>query len=211
MNDQSTQVKALKDAIIKRANELAKEHVQQGKLVRNKIMQDAREKVNIMEKKELLAAKDNADREYMRLVQSTELRMQAELDRNRWGLVESVMDKVARKVAAISEQREVYEPVLYDLIKKGVEDINLPRLVATLNANDHPQLQQKWAEFVQELKADITLSSKYCSCSGGVRLYSEDGSVMVDNTFEGIIERRRDELMRLVFERLFSELLAVGV
>lgn len=211
MSDQATQVKALQEAIIQRAKELAEEHIKQGKLIRNRIILEARDKVTIMEKKELLAAKDNADREFNRLVQSTELRMQAELDRNRWGLVQSVMDTVSRRIAALSEQRDVYEPVLYQLVKKGVEDMGLPKLVASINSNDHPFMHEKWSEFVKDLDAEITLSSEHCSCSGGVRLYSEDGSVMVDNTFEGIIKRRQDELMRLVFERLFSELLAVGV
>lgn len=211
MSDQSEQVKALQKAIIQRARELAEEHVNQGKLIRSKIMQDARDKVQIMEKKELLATKDHADREYKRLVQASELRMQAELDRNRWGLVQSVMDQVGQKVAALSEQRDVYEPILYRMLEKGVEDIKLPRLIASINSRDHPYMEEKWEQFVSGLDAEITLSSKHCECSGGVRLYSEDGSTMVDNTFEGIIKRRQDELMRLVFERLFSQLLAVGV
>lgn len=211
MSDQSEQVKALQQAIIERARELAEEHVNQGKLIRNKIMQDARDKVQIMEKKELLAAKDNADREYKRLVQASELHMQAELDRNRWGLVQSVMDTVGLKVAALIEQRDMYEPILYRLLEKGVEDIKLPKLVASLNARDYPHLEKKWDQFVKDLGAEVSLSSKACECSGGVRLYSEDGDVMVDNTFEGIIKRRQDELMRLVFERLFSRLLDVGV
>lgn len=211
MSDQSGQVKALQQAIIQRARELAEEHINQGKLVRSKIMQDARDKVQVMEQKELLAAKDHADREYNRLVQASELRMQAELDRNRWGLVQSVMGTVAQQVADLSEQRDVYEPILYRLLEKGVEDIKMPSLVARINSRDHPFMEKKWQQFVSGLDAEITLSPEHCKCTGGVRLYSEDGDAMVDNTFEGIIKRREDELMRLVFERLFSQLLAVGV
>ena len=103
MATESEQVRALQQAILERAKELAAEHVSQGEMTRGKIIEDAREKVKLMEQKELLAARLQADREYQRQVQANELRIQAELDRNRWGLVQSVMDKISRQLVELHQ------------------------------------------------------------------------------------------------------------
>ena len=94
MNNQTDQVSTLKQAMLDRARKLANEHIAQGNLSRQHIMQDAREKIQLMEQKELLAAKALAEREYLRTVQASEIHLQAEMDRNRWGMVRVVMEKL---------------------------------------------------------------------------------------------------------------------
>ena len=211
MSDQSSQINALQDAIIERAQQLAQEHINEGNLTRNRIIRDAREKVKLMEQKELLAAKDNAEREYHRLVQANELRLQSELDQNRWGIVQSVMDVVVQRIAEFAENGAEYEPVLFQLLKNGVEVINQTHVVAQMNHRDYHKYVETWPRFVADLDAEIELSKDYCECSGGVRLITQDGNTMVDNTFEGVLSRRQDELMRLIFERLFSQVQGIGV
>lgn len=209
MSDQK-QVKDLQKAIIQRARDLAEEHVNQGELIRNRIMHDVHDKVQIMEKKELLSAQENADREFHRLVQANELRMQAELDRNRWGLVQSIMETVRLKVASLNQDKPVYRRILLDLLGCGLAELRQNSVVAHLNADDHQQFASEWDEFTAALDTQVALADEHCECSGGVRVYSSDGDMMVDNTFEGIIARRQDELMRVVFERLFSQVPAIG-
>ncbi len=99
MGNDDNQVEALKEAILKRAQQLAAEHEREGEMTRDKIIKDTREKIKLMEEKELLAAKVQADREYQRKVQASELHMQAEQDRNRWGLVQSVLDAVEQQIS----------------------------------------------------------------------------------------------------------------
>lgn len=210
MSDQK-QVKELQKAIIQRARDLAEEHVNQGALIRNRIMHEVHDKVQIMEKKELLSAQENADREFHRLVQANELRMQAELDRNRWGLVQSLMDTVRLKVASLNQDKPAYRQILLGLLHSGLGELGQSSVVAHLNANDHQLFASEWAEFTADLEVQVALADEACECSGGVRIYSRDGDMMVDNTFEGIIARRQDELMRIVFERLFSQVPAIGV
>lgn len=41
--------------------------------------------------------------------------------------------------------------------------------------------------------------------SGGVILKSSDGKITLDNTFEGILGRKKDEMRRRVGKLLFSE------
>jgi hypothetical protein len=52
---ESEQVRALQQSILERARELSAGHVAQGEMTRNKILEDAHEKVKLMEQKELLA------------------------------------------------------------------------------------------------------------------------------------------------------------
>lgn len=207
MSVDNDQVAALQKAILERARELAAEHIRQGELTRAKILADMREKIKLREEKELLAAQVEADREYDRLVQASELRIRAELDRNRWGLVQAAMDKVTRRLAALRNDSRRYEEVFSALLAQGVEAIGQPAVVTSINNADHSLFHDRWDDIVRAAcgdKVDVRLAPEACACSGGVRLLSVQGDVMLDNTFEGIIARRGEQLQRIIFERLFS-------
>jgi V/A-type H+-transporting ATPase subunit E len=210
---ETDQVKALQQAILERAQELSDGHVAQGQMTRTRIMEDAREKIKLMEQKELLSARLHSDREYHRQVQASELRIQAELDRNRWGLVQSVMDKITRNLAELCNHDQRYRQIFENLLIHGVSRIRCPRLVASLNSDDLTRFHDSWKAMVKRCcgdETDIKLLPEACPCSGGLKLVSEQGDVMIDNTFEGIIARREDELQRLIFERLFSTVTSKG-
>ncbi|MGD2171496.1 MAG: V-type ATP synthase subunit E family protein [Gammaproteobacteria bacterium] len=213
MASESEQVKALQQAILERARELSDEHITQGRMTRDKILEDAHEKIKLLEQKELLAARLNSEREYQREVQASELRIRAELDRNRWGLVQSMMDKITRRLVELRKDNKAYRPVFEHLLRQGVELIGRPRLVASLGNEDLSRFHDDWQSMVRACCGDeveVRLSPEACQCSGGLRLMSEEGDVMIDNTFEGIISRRENELQQLIFERLFSSLETQG-
>jgi V/A-type H+-transporting ATPase subunit E len=210
---EAEQVKALQQAILERARDLSAEHVAQAGMSREKILEDMREKIKLMEQDEMLAAKISADREYQRLVQASELHNQAELDRNRWGLLQSVMDRVRRRLTELREDKPCYRRVLGSLLAQAAGQIGDAEPVATLNNDDRSRYHDDWNALVAESCGEdvrIKLSPRSADCSGGVRLTSKHGDVMIDNSFEGILERREDELQRLIFERLFATLPARG-
>lgn len=213
MASEAEQVRALQQSILERARELSAEHVAQGEMTRNKIIEDAHEKVKLMEQKELLAARLHSEREYQRQVQANELRIQAELDRNRWGLVQSVMDKITRQLVELGEDDLRYQAIFEFLLKQGVESIGYPRLVASISNDDLSRFRDNWQAIVKDCCGSdvrIKLSPEACQCSGGLKLVTEQGDVMIDNTFEGIIARHESVLQRLIFERLFSTASAMG-
>lgn len=210
-NESGNQVRALQDAIIKRAHELNEEHINQGQMTRTRIMEDARAKLKLMEQKELLAAKENAEREFQRRVQASEIQLQASLDRNRWGLVQAVMDKVHQQIEQISAESSSYDPVFKQLLEKGAKALGQEHQFAMLNHRDRKKYQPVWEKMIQPLGVSIELSDEICDCSGGLRLISADGSMMIDNTFEGIISRHHEELLQTIFERLFSQVPSMGV
>jgi len=210
---ESDQVKALQRAILERARKLADGHISQGEMTRGKIIEDAREKIKLMEQKELLSARVHSEREYQRQVQASELRIQAELDRNRWGLVQSVMDKITRQLAELRKNDAAYRLVFESLLKHGVDSLRSNQLVASLGNDDLARFHDDWAAMVKACCGDqveVRLSPQACQCSGGLRLVSKQGDVMIDNTFEGIISRRQNELQQLIFERLFSTVSTKG-
>ena len=212
MDNQSDQVSALKKAMLERAHKLADEHIAQGNASRQKIMQDTREKVQLMEQKELLAARSLAEREYLRKVQASEIQMQAEMDRNRWGMVQLVIEKLKKRLSALVEQNEEYQLVFTQMLNQAAALINQENLIAYVNSQDLKTFQPIWSEISAGIKgSSITLCEESINCSGGVRVLSEDGTVMVDNTFEGLVSREEVALQSLVFERLFASVSGTGV
>jgi len=213
MVSDNEQVAALKLAILKRAGDLSEEHIQQGKMTAEKILEDMREKIQLMEQKELLSAKVHADRAYQRKVQASELRMQAEQDRNRWGLAQSVLELVIEQINAIHDDSSRYDKMFRALLKQSVKKIGPVPLVAYLNKMDQQRYSANWQTLVQQCcgkAADIQLASELCECSGGFKLTSETGDMMLDYTFEGVFQRKDAELQRLIFERMFSSAKSVG-
>ena len=180
---------------------------------RNKILQDVREKIKLMEQKELLSAKVHSDREYHRLVQASELSIQAELDRNRWGLVQSVMQSVVDELDRVHKDHQQYLRILKKLLKQGVASMGNIPMLAYINSEDLTLFAANWGTLVKECcgsNFDIELSNEACQCSGGVKLISKSEDIMVDYTFEGIVTRREEELRQLIFERLFSTVSTMG-
>ena len=213
MATEADQVRALQQAILERARELATEHVAQGEMTRAKVIADMREKLKLMEEKELLAARLQSEREYQRRVQASELSIRAELDRNRWGLVQAVMDQLGKRLLELRKDESGYRDIFVGLLRQGVATLQQSRLVAVINNSDRKRFHGQWDALVGEAcgeTVEVMLSPEACSCSGGLRLVSSDGDCMIDNTFEGIVDRRGNELQRLIFERLFSTVSTQG-
>ncbi len=211
MNDQTDQVSILKQAMLDRARKLADEHVAQGNISRQNIMQDAREKIQLMEQKELLTAKALAEREYLRTVQASEIHMQAEMDRNRWGMVLVVMERLNAYLADLPQEETRYREVFINLLKQASKLIGQDQVIAFINKQDHKSFSSEWNSITAEAGPySIILSDETTDSNGGVKLLSADGSMMVDNSFEGLVSRQEKELQKIIFERLFATVSGKG-
>ena len=211
MNNQTDQVAALKEAMLERARRLADEHIAQGNMSRQKILQDAREKIQLLEQKELLLAKTQSEREYLRKVQASEIQLQAELDRNRWGMVQVVVEKIKQHLENLHQDADEYRTYFSSLLKQAAQLINQDDMVAYVNSEDHQRYASQWDNVVpKDITCSIILSDETIDCSGGVKLVSADGNTMVDNTFEGLLARKQGELQKVIFERLFATVGGIG-
>ncbi len=144
MNNQTDQVSALKNAMLERARRLADEHIAQGNMSRQKIMQDMHEKIQLMEQNELLLAKAQSEREYLRKVQAKEIEFQAELDRNRWGLVLVVMDKLKQYLDDLHDNADEYQVHFANLLKQAAQLIAKDDVVAYVNSKDYQRFAEQW-------------------------------------------------------------------
>lgn len=205
MTNPDDQVSALEKAILARAQSLADEHMNQAKRARERIMEDSAERLRLQEEKEILVGKAKADREYRRRVQASEIRMQAELDRLRWGLVQSVMDHLKHRLTEITSDEAQYLPLFKRLLAEAAGSIERKELVALVSDGDHRRFSGQWEAIAKDTTSGkkVELSSEICPCSGGVLLKSKDDRISVDNTFEGRLDRMEGELHRVILERLF--------
>jgi V/A-type H+-transporting ATPase subunit E len=206
MNAQE-QVAALEKAIRDRARTLADEHRQQAERISEQILRDAQERLNRFEQHAEHQAASRAEREYRRLIQAAEIRMQAELDRMRWGLVESVLDSVNKRLQQLHSDPDTYDPLLRRLLSEAAAEIPQQHLIVRVSATDLGMLKDSWESLASAAAPDkvLTLSSDPYPCSGGVLVENQEGRIRMNNTFEGRLERLRPLLQRSIVKHLFPE------
>lgn len=198
-------VEALEAALLARAKRLAEEYLSRAQHSRDRIIEEANERLRLREEREILAAKAIAERVYRRQVQASELKLQGKLDRLRWEWVQAVVQDLHHQCKVLATDKSRYLPVLQRLLAAGAAAIEREELIAEINQQDLGRLQTTWKTFAAETAPDkcVVLSSEPLTCSGGVRVVSKDGRIRVDNTFEGRLERLAEELHQSIMERLF--------
>jgi len=204
-NDETQQAQALENAIIQRAQVLANEQREQGRRQAERMRNDFSSRIQVREERELLAAKSAADREYHRRVQASELQMQAELDRQRWSLVQKVMQKLMNNLQQLRENHEDYQKILQQDICKAAQAIDQKVLIVQVIQADYDWLESQWNELAKAAKpveCQLQVMPANQQCSGGLLCYSEDQRIAVDFTFEGKVELMRDELQQTILSRL---------
>lgn len=206
MSRQTTRIEDLEAALIYRAEVLADEYLNGAGRARGQIIEEAAKTLRLREERETLAAKARAERFYRQRVQAAEIRLQEELDRLRWTLVQSVLEDVTARLAQVAEDDALYLPLLKGYLARGARAIEREELVARVAARDLPRLAPHWEAFVKETAPGkrITLAPQPLETLGGLLLESADGRIRVDNTFEGRLERLQGEVHRAVAERLFA-------
>jgi V/A-type H+-transporting ATPase subunit E len=196
----------LEQAIRQRAAKLAEQRLQEGEHGRAQIWADIDQRLCRLEEQTIQAARGQAERVYRRLVQASEIRLQADLDRQRWSLVESVFTDLQERLAKLHADEARYPPLFQALLRQGAYAIERRELIATLGAVDHQRFSPSWATLVAEVVPDkeIALSPDLLPCTGGLLVASRDHCIRLDNTFEGRLERLTPMLHQVIFARLFA-------
>ncbi|MDX1644382.1 MAG: V-type ATP synthase subunit E family protein [Thermoanaerobaculia bacterium] len=207
------QVEALERAIRERANALADEHMEQAQRAKERIRKETANRIHLLEEKENLAAQARAEREYRRQVQANEIRLQAELDRLRWGLVENVLYRVTERLHELLDDEEAYLAFFKRLLGQAAGLFDEEQLEALVSEADHRRFSGRWEEIAADSAPSkkIVLAKEHCPCAGGVLVRTMDRRVSVNNTFEGRMERMQEDLQRLTLERLFPHGTNAGV
>jgi V/A-type H+-transporting ATPase subunit E len=208
---QEAQVHELESALLSRAKTLADEHLRSAKMARERIVAQYNDKLRLREEKEVLAAKNAAEKQFRRTVQAAEIRFQSDLDRLRWNLVQAVLGQVKERFVAMTrDEAEYLEWMKQHLTAAGQA---LPgSLMLSLNATDLQRLEPKCQQLCSEALPGrkVGLSGATYPTAGGFVIETEDRRMRIDQTLEGRMERLQTELHRAIMEHLFASVPDMG-
>jgi len=196
-----TQIEQLESAIHKRAQVLAESHLSAAQAQREKMLAESAKRLRRREEREIEMAKAEAEQEYRRIVQASEIKMQAELDQLRWKLLQSVINHLYEHLKRL--RKTTYINLLKQYFISAAQQIEDEALVVEVNHHDHALLAPQWEEIVKSVPdKQCTLSDSHQQSTGGVLVRAD--RIRIDNTFEGLIARLEDELYQIITAQLFA-------
>ena len=200
------QVKELEHALLARARALVHEHLEKAEAEKARILHEVAHELRLAEEREILKAKLDADRLLRRRVQAAEIRMQGELDRLRWTLVQGVIGQVRERLARLADDEQAYTPVLSALLGAAARRIDSHAVVVELDTRDRGRYAGRWEALAAAAAPGkhAVLAPTTHDGNGGVIVRTPNNQVRIDNTFEGRLERLADAVHAAVVERLFA-------
>ena len=201
-------ISGLENALSDRARKLAEEHLVNGRQTRELMLAETRQRLKIELEREQLAAKARAERISQQQIQAAELDLRAGLDRLRWELINALFPKLNESLSALVENEALYLPLLRNYLRECAQAIERDELIAQFNTRDLQRIQKDWSQYALEAAPGkhLTLSPEPLNCIGGVLVSSADHSIRFDNTFEGRMERRAEQLQSVIAERLAPQI-----
>ncbi len=205
------QVEELEQAILSRAERLAAQYRERAKRSRDSILREAAEKRRMREHREEAIAKAFGDRTYRQQVQANELKMQSQLDRVRWNLVQSVERRLSERMQRFIQDEMAYLAFLKAAVAAAARSIERHEMQVRSNARDHQRLVRIWGDIAQAVPGrSLRLAEEPIDTLAGVLVCSLDNRIRVDNTFEGRLARLRPRIAQVILERLLPSSFDAG-
>lgn len=209
---QEQQVQALEASLLARAAALAQEQLRNAGAAREHIRAQSQEKLREMEERAVAAARVAAEKHWQRSVQAAQLRMQGDLDRLRWNLVQAVLTQAKERFEAFTGDQDAYRRWFQALLATAGAVFPDGPLVVSVAAADEIRLAPQWAALCAEALPGRTaaLVSEDGLDGGGFVVESENRRLRLDQTLEGRAQRLEPELHRAIMERLFASVPDMG-
>ncbi|MBK1700797.1 V-type ATP synthase subunit E family protein [Thiococcus pfennigii] len=206
-----SQVDDLERAILARAEQLARQYRERASRNRDNILREAAERRRLREQREEASARALGERAFRQQVQASELKMQSQLDRTRWNLVQSVERRLAERMRLFMADEDAYLAFLKELIVASAHAIEDDRLEVLANTADIKRLPRVWEAVAAALPGrELRLADEPLATLGGVLVRSAEGHIRVDNTFEGRLARLAPPIAQVISERLLPSGLDTG-
>jgi V/A-type H+-transporting ATPase subunit E len=188
------------------AMDLAGRHLESGRQTSEQILAEVRARLHLLEEGEELRFQQEAEHRCRQLMQSARLRIDAELDRLRWTLIQGVLAELDARLARLVDDRARYRVVLGRYLAEAAQAIPAGKLVAELSPRDVEWIRPDWAALTREAAPgrEVELKALPDAASGGMRVADENGSKRIDNTFAGRRARLESELLHVIMETLFA-------
>ncbi|MGA9396520.1 MAG: hypothetical protein WBV56_14390, partial [Azonexus sp.] len=133
------QVSQLEAALMRQAETLAREQLQNTESARVRIINDAAERLKLAGERETLSAKVDAEHIVRREVQVAEARMAGDLDRLRWALTEATLSDVRQAFANLVDDEARYLAVLEAWLANSARELPAGNLIAEVRSADAPR------------------------------------------------------------------------
>jgi V/A-type H+-transporting ATPase subunit E len=202
----ATPVEQLEQAILKRAQDLVDSHTQAAQQQKTQILAESAKRQQLREHHETEIAKSLAEQHYRRKVQSSEIKMQAELDALRWNLIQNILNELRHSLDELCQQPELYLSLLQDYLAHAADHFPNKILCVRANSRDYNWLAPQWQQLIEtiHLPAPAQLSLSETEFSGGFLISDLENQVRIDYTFEGLLERFEMNLCQEIHQHLFA-------
>lgn len=201
----ATPVEQLEHAILKRAQDLVDSHTQATQQQKAQILAESAKRQQLRERHEIEIAKSLAEQHYLRKVQSSEIKMQAELDELRWSLIQTILNQLRQSLNELHQQPETYLLLLQDYLNSAAHHLPETALLVKVNSSDYNWLAPQWEHLLNsaQLPTHCQLSQTDTEFSGGFLVSDLANKVRIDYTFEGVLERFEMNLCQEINQHLF--------
>lgn len=197
----------LEGLLYAQAMNLAEQHLERGRQASEQIRQELQARLQRLREGEEQRFQHEAEQRCRQMLQTSKLRLDMEMDRLRWALVQGVLADVRKHLESLPENPEKYHLVLERYLAEAAAAIPEGDLVAELNPRDIERLKPVWSGLVARAASGRKVAVAPLSehAIGGLAVRTEDGLVRVNNTFEGRLARMQDELLSTIMEKLFKQ------
>lgn len=203
----SQQTEKLEGLLAAQAMALADQHLHTAHEASEQIKQELQAKLRKLEAGEEQRYQLEAERLCRQIIQAARLRIDSEQDRLRWALAQDVLHEVHNRLEQLTQDTPRYHDVLQRYLAEAADAMPEGDLVAELNPRDLDALRQAWNQLVKQAAPGrkVELAPLPGHASGGMMVRSADGRLRVDSTFEGRLERLRDEVLSVIMDKLFNQ------
>ncbi len=185
-------ISKIKSEAEEEANKIIREAEEEAK----KIIDNAKREAELLRERILARGRDSAKAEKQRILASAKLSAKRKIEETKEGIIKEVFDKALEKIKNV--EADNYKNTLKRLIKSSVEVLGSKDVRIKVRKEDRGLVE----DIIKELDIKAEISEELDSM--GVVVESPDESLIIDNRFERILERKMDELRIKVAKELFG-------
>ena len=180
-------IQRIKDDATKESKKIIKEVEQQAKELIKREKQDAEQEAQ----KILANGKAESDNTKKILISKANQNVKQNILTAKEKLIDECFQKAQQQLAKLNEKD--YKDMITTLIKQGKDKLGSNCIIIPSRPIDKQIAQQHKLN----VKGSVT-------ASGGILIKNHDETITIDNTFEGILKRKKDELRIHIGKLLFS-------
>jgi len=156
------------------------------------IIEDAKKEARVESEKIIEAGKKQSDNIEKIIISKAHQDVKRQIMNAKEKIIEECFVKAHQKLSMIKGKE--YENTVTQYIQDGIEKLG-KNCNVMISRDEDKRILQKYG----------LTSSGYVEASGGIKLASNDGRIILDYTFDGILKRDKDKIRNKVGKLLFSK------